>query len=172
MTQCHLSDVELAKLSGGTAADDLAGHVRSCARCRSVVADFDWLQGELAETLKSVVNEVSVPSPGWREVQGKLLESRCRQAVMAQVSALVSAAVVLSLLLFVPGFLKPATAGAGLQPGVALRPTPVAVAVPTGATGGFPLSGTSAGPALSRSVMRASLVPGVQALPTPPDPEP
>jgi hypothetical protein len=171
MTQWHPTDVELAGLSGESAARGLLGHIRGCARCRSVVADYRWLQGEVAETLKSVANEVPTPRSQWREVQGRLLGSRNRQATVAQVSAVVSAAMALCLLLSVPGFLRPSTATQTLQPGVPLRPTPLAVTEPVGVESGHLPSRVSAGPAVLLSVSQESPAPGVQPLPTPPSPE-
>jgi hypothetical protein len=168
MREWHPTDGELARLSGERTGGRVLGHVRSCARCRRVVADYDWLQGELAETLTSVVDEVPVPRSAWWELQDKLLDSKRSQSARIHISAVVSAGMIVCLLLYVPGFMRPSAAAQALQPEPSVRPTPIVVTEPTGAGTGSLSSRTSAAWIVSRQASQ-SPAPPAAPLPTPPD---
>jgi hypothetical protein len=174
MREGHPRDSELAGLSGESFDDGILEHVRCCARCRSVVADYDWLQEELAGTLTRVVSDVAVPRSAWWELQDRLLESSRRQSVRIQLSAVVGAAMVVCLLLCVPGFIRPAAAAQALQPEASLRPTPMVVAEPAGVCGRSLPATTSAVVTVPRpaSHSQSSPAPALVPLPTPPDSEP
>jgi hypothetical protein len=168
MRDWHPAEGELAGLSSEPAGGGILEHVRFCARCRSVLADHNWLQQELSEALRSVANEICVPRPAWWEVQGLLLENRRRQSLRTQVSAAVSAAVAVCVLLCVPGFMRPAAVARGLQPEVSVRPTPVMVPQPSLVRGTSRSSRTSAVLTVSRSASESSRGPALVPLPTPP----
>jgi hypothetical protein len=147
-------------------------HVRSCARCRRVLADYDWLQGELAETLAGVADTVPLRRSAWRELQDKMFDSRRRQSVRMHISAMTSAAMAICLLLCVPGFLRPSAVAQLLQPGPSVRPTPIVATEPTGDGSRSLSSGTSAAWIVSREASRSWPDPALAPLPTPPDYEP
>jgi hypothetical protein len=169
MKEWHPTDVELARLSGkGTASGNLE-HIHSCTRCRSVMADYDWLQGELAETLKSVANEVPVPQAAWSEMQDRLLERKHCQVVRIQVSAVTSAVMVLCLLLWAPGFMKPTAAAQTVPPEVLMRPTPIVATELAGPGERSWSSGASSMLTASRSDARLSPAPALAPSPASPD---
>jgi hypothetical protein len=174
MREWHPRDSKLAGLTGESIDDRILEHVRCCARCRSVVADYDWLQEELAGTLTGVVSDGPVPRSAYWELQDRLLESSRRQSVRIQLSAVVRAAMVVCVLLCVPGFMRPAAAAQALQPEASLRPTPMVVAESVGACGRSLPATTSATVAVSRPALHwpSSPAPALAPLPTPPDSEP
>jgi hypothetical protein len=169
MRECHPTDGELARLSDKRTGGGVSEHVRSCARCRRVLADYDWLQGELAETLAGVADTVPVRRSAWPELQDKILDSKRRQSVRMHVSAMTSAAMAICLLLYVPAFIRPSAAGQALQPKPSVRPTPIVVTEPTGDGSRSPSSGTSATWIAFRQAPRSSAAPALAPLPTPPD---
>ena len=65
MSETHPKEIELARFEDGEASTGVAEHLRWCARCRSVVADYRWLQGEVTATLALAADSVPVPRPKW-----------------------------------------------------------------------------------------------------------
>ena len=171
MREWHPTDYELVQLSGGSPTCEDLEHVRSCARCRSVVSEYDWLEGALGETLNSFAREIPVRRSEWWQVQNRLVERRRRQSIRIQMSALTSAAMVVCLLLCAPVLTKPAVAAQALEPEPALRPTPIVVPKPTGAGRQSVLLGTASVFTVSRPVTDSSLAPALVPLPTPPGSE-
>jgi anti-sigma factor RsiW len=169
MNEWHPLDSQLAGLGDPDVCGEVSAHVRACPRCRRVVAAYDWLEVELAETLKDTVQEVVLPQSPWWKLRTSWIEARRRRAVSIRTSALVSAVLVLCLLLCGPGFLRPAVGGGLVQPSVHVRPTPEAPAKATGA--GDPTQPSQASALLpsSRMVFQTSSAPALVPLPTPPD---
>jgi len=105
MSETHPKEIELARFEDGEASTGVAEHLRWCARCRSVVADYRWLQGEVAATLALAADSVPVPRPKWWAVCESLSLGERRRAGRRRASALASLALVFSLILSAPGFL-------------------------------------------------------------------
>jgi hypothetical protein len=169
MSGWHPKHAELARLSGEGRGDAILGHVCSCDSCGRVVADHGWLQDRLAGTLEGIASEIPVPQSAWREVRDTVQESKRRQLVRIQLSAVVSAAMVVCLLLCVPGFMRPAATAPVLRPEVALRPTPTVVTEATGACNGSLTSGRLEVLTVSRLDAQPSPAPALAPLPMPLD---
>jgi len=169
MMHWHPRAVELARLNAEESASGVARHALSCARCMRVVSDFGWLDSRLADTLAAVAEELPVPRPAWSVVRGSLQAGKHRLRVRRQLSAVASAALVVCVLLSVPGLIRPATAPGGMQPGVALRPTPTVVSAPLASGGGSVPSGTSSVESGARPGYEPVRVPVLVPLPTPPE---
>ena len=169
MTHWHPTNVELAGLSDQGSTDRVARHVRSCARCRRVVSEFGWLDSRLGDTLVDVAEGLPVPRSAWCVVSDRLEAARHRLLVRRQLSAVASAALVVCVLLSVPGFIRPATVAPGLQPSIALRPTPTVDAVPLGGEGGVAPSGTSSVVTAPRQATGPMEGPALVPQPTPPE---
>jgi hypothetical protein len=168
MMHWHPRAVELARLRAEDTASGVSRHLRSCARCRRVVSDFGWLDSRLADTLTGVAEELPVPRPAWSVVSSRLQAGKHRLLVRRQLSAMASAALVVCVLLSVPGLIRPATARRGMQPTVALRPTPTAPAAPLASDRGSVPSGTSSVESGARLGSDQVPVPVLVPLPTPP----
>ncbi|MGD9029724.1 MAG: hypothetical protein PVG25_07900 [Anaerolineae bacterium] len=169
MNEWHLTDVELAQLSDEGNRDEVGHHTDLCPRCQSRVADYKWLQAELAATFRTVVNRDSPPPAAWGVVRKGVRHSRHRQTVRLRASALVSAAMVVCLLLWAPSLIKPVVAADDWHREVPMQPTPMPVIEPTGAHGGLPSPDTSAVWAASFMGPGTQLAPSIVPLPTPPD---
>jgi hypothetical protein len=132
MSRVHPTEIDLARLdgsSGGEAGREVADHLRWCARCRSVVADYRWLQGEVTAALASAADAVAVPRPRWWAVQEALSASQRRQVAGGRVSAVASVVLAVCLMLSASPVLSTAVAARALLPQVAMAPAPVTVAV-------------------------------------------
>jgi len=169
MKTTHPVDFELAALDDGVACDNVGDHLRWCARCRSALAGYRWLQGELETTLTAVADAVPVPRPRWRVVRGRLLAGQRRRVARWRVSALATVALTVCAMLFAPIFLSPVGAARVPQPEVG-----AAVAVPTPAdpTAAATPSVQAATP--TPAVLRSdasSTTPVVELFPTPTEPE-
>jgi len=167
MMHRHPTAVKLARLTAEESASGVACHVRACARCRRVVSDFGWLDGRLADTLAGVAEELPIPRSAWSVVRCRLQASRHRLLVRRQLSAVASAALVVCVLLSVPGLMRPPTAPRGMQPSAAMRPTPTVIAASLVSDGGSVPSGTSSAESGARP--HSELLPALVPLPTPPE---
>jgi hypothetical protein len=84
----HPREIELARFSDEETGAEVADHLRWCARCRSDVADYRWLQGEVTATLSAAADGVPVPRSRWWAVREALSVSERRQVAGGRVSAL------------------------------------------------------------------------------------
>ena len=125
MSETHPKEIELACFEDGEASTGVAEHLRWCARCRSVVADYRWLQGEVTATLALAADSVPVPRPKWWAVCESLSLGERRRAGRRRASALASLALVFSLILSAPGFLGAAVVAQAVPADVVLAPAPV-----------------------------------------------
>ena len=102
MRERHPQEIELAQLSdreNGEVIDaETAEHLRWCTHCRSVVADYEWLQEEIEVTL-SVAAEVPVPRPQWWAVRERVFAGQRRQITGWRISALSSLVLAVCLML-------------------------------------------------------------------------
>ncbi len=142
----HPNEIDLARwceLDGGVggARDDIAEHLRWCARCRSVAAGQRWLQDEVAAALTLAAGAVPVPRPRWWAVQEALLVKQQRQVRGWWTSALASVVASVCLMLSVSPILSSAfgavTAASQTAPPVAIiatAPDTVLSTAPSAAT--------------------------------------
>ena len=132
MSEGHLQERELARLSDREVIEaEVIDHLRWCARCRSVAAEYDWLQEEIATTLGTVAEAVPVPRPTWREISSGLHTDRQRVMVRRRLSAAMGVAMA-GLLIIGPSVLD---VGAAVQstpsPRVMTAPMPITPPVAT-----------------------------------------
>jgi len=97
----HPTELELARAAAGDRCEDLVEHLRWCPRCRTTVADYGWLQGEMARTLAAEAERAPVSEPDWVGLRARLQSPRPMGAVGRRAAALSLAAVV-GLVLIVP----------------------------------------------------------------------
>jgi hypothetical protein len=134
MRERHPREIELARLGDREAMSmEMAEHLRWCAHCRSVAADYDWLQGEIAATLEAAA-EVPVPRPQWWAVRERVFADQQRQITGWRISALSS--VVLAVCLMFSAFPVQSSTVAALTslPEPIVAPAPATVAVTLVAT--------------------------------------
>lgn len=120
----HPLEIDLAFLSDGEMDENVAEHLRWCARCRSVATDYNWLQGEIESTLAAAADTADAPRPRWCAVQSGVRACRRRQTVGVRISSFASVVMAACLMLFAPGFLSPASATWMTQPGLTVLPEP------------------------------------------------
>jgi len=164
MKEKHPSELDLARLSDGENGDELADHVRWCSSCRRILADYDWLQGELAAALDAKSAAAPIADPDWEGVRSCLSNPE-RDAS----NRLLLVAAGASLIAFVM-LAAPATVGRRVQaqttPGGAVSEAPSPVLAPrVGAATEAALSLTMT-PVDRERVVSLPFVPP----PTPPEP--
>lgn len=134
MGEEHPRELELARRSDGGSGDDpLTEHLRWCSGCRRVLADHEWLQGEIATALDAEAAAAPVPSSDWDGVRRRL---RRPERQPAQRGALVAAGVALiaCVMLVAPSALGRHAHAQGMSAGrVSIAPAPVIV--PSAGTG-------------------------------------
>ncbi len=170
MSEVHLRETELARLSDGEADVEMDGHLRWCARCRSVVADYRWLQGEITAALAAAASAVVVPRPSWWAVQEVLSTSRRRQITGGRVSAVASLVLTVCLMLSVSPVLGTAAivqTARTSPPEPMVAPAPVTAVVP----GERAASMATPTPVMSCEEITPLPTPALMLPPTPPEPE-
>ncbi len=132
MSEGHLQERELARLSDREVIEaEVIDHLRWCARCRSVAAEYDWLQEEITTTLGTVAEAVPIPQPTWREISSGLHTDRQRVMVRRRLSAAMGVAMA-CLLIIGPSVLDVGAAvQSTLSPSVMTAPMPITAAVAT-----------------------------------------
>ncbi len=125
----HPQEIELSRVGADDNEDEqIDEHLRWCARCRSVVIDYRWLQGEVTSALRTEAEAVVVPGPKWWEVQRRLLADQRRRAVSRLVSASAGAALtVASMLAFSFGGVGAGAMAQTLPPEPVVAPAPATV---------------------------------------------
>jgi hypothetical protein len=124
MCEMHLVETELACVGDGKHNADATEHLRWCAQCRSAVAEYAWLQGQVAAALATAADTVTVPRSRWRAVRRRLAAERQRQIAGWRASAVASAVLAVCLVLAASPVLGVAVAQASL-PARATLPSPV-----------------------------------------------
>jgi len=104
MTGKHPGELDLARLSDSEAGEDLSEHLRWCSSCRRILADYDWLQEEIAEALNARAEAAPVAGPDWESVHKRLRSSRERVSDRRLLVA-VSAALIACVMLVAPSLL-------------------------------------------------------------------
>ena len=165
MDGAHLREVELARLDGGEVSTEVAEHLRWCARCRSVVADYRWLQGELASALGAVADRVTVPRSNWRDVQTRLRAGGQKQAVGQRLSGVTSAVLAVGLMVMASPIMGTAAEARALPPQA--TPVPPPASLVASAEAQFTLATPT--PAFSIEEADGSTTPSFETRPTPPE---
>jgi len=129
VSKVHPQEIELAHLDDEETSVCVTEHLHWCARCRSIVADYVWLQGEIAATLATVADAVPVPRPKWWAVQEALFTSQRRQITGWRVSAAASVVLAVCLMLVISPVLGTAVVARTLSPEVMVAPAPVTAVV-------------------------------------------
>jgi hypothetical protein len=169
----------------GAANAEMLEHLRWCARCRTRVADYRWLQDELVGALGATADAVRVPHPRWWAVREGLITTTRQRSTASRVSALASAVLAVCLMFFRPLIPVPSLLGT-TQPAspvwMVSYPEAVIATAPTAAVSSSTLSESTAGatptpnlvqPGRSREVREAisQPTPVYMQLPTPPQPQ-
>ena len=165
MSEIHPRETELARFSDKEAGAAVAEHLRWCARCRGVVADYRWLQGEITSTLAVAADTVAVPRPKWWVVQERMSAGQRRQMMGWRASAFASVALMVCFMLFAPNFLGPAVVAQTPQPEMVMGRAPVTSFV----SGDRVDSMATSTPDISGAEMASSPTPAFVLPPTPPE---
>lgn len=151
------------------ARKEMAQHLRWCASCRSGVADYRWLQGEITSTLQAVVDATPVPPSNWPGVQQLLSVGQRRSLLRQRLSGALSAGLVICLV-FVASPVLEAAWGAGAM---AVQVLPVRPPVLVSVSGEPRPPAITSTPACSLDHEAGPTVIQSQMVrPTPPAPEP
>jgi len=139
MDKAHLRDIELAWLSDEENALPLEreAHLRWCGRCRSALAEYRWLQKELAVALADAAESAPAPRLQWQAVRSRVSVER-RGAANRRVSAFASMVLAVCFALSLSTFLSPTLAARTPQPEPAAFPAPLAAASVVGASTATP----------------------------------
>ena len=162
----HPTELELARAAGGHRCEDLVEHLRWCRRCRSTLADYEWLQDETERTLTAEADGAPVPDSDWVGLRARLQSPGPLPAV-GQRAVAVSLAAMVGLIVMVPVVVAGESRARRMAPRLEDVLTPrTPVAVLGDGRRGTPASRPSGGP---RHAQRVSL-PFVPP-PTPPEPQ-
>ena len=166
MGQGHPGEVELARFGEGDKGAELEDHLRWCARCRSAVADYRWLEEEVGASLRAAAGAVEVPRPRWWAVQERLAASERRQARRLRVPAVASVVLAFSLMLALSPVVGTAVAARTLPPEAMVAPAPFT----TGISRAGGISPATPTPVISQDEATALPTPRFMLPPTPPEP--
>jgi len=165
MNEIHPRETELARCGDQETGAGLAEHLRWCARCRGVVADYRWLQGEITSTLTVAADAVAMPRPKWWVVQERMSASQRRQMAGWWASAFASVALMVCFMLFAPNFTGPAGVAQTPQPEMVMGRAPVTHFV----SGDRVASMATSTPDMSGAETVSSPTPAFVLPPTPPE---
>jgi anti-sigma factor RsiW len=166
MTESHPPEIELARFSELKDREELERHLQRCSRCRRVLADYGWVEGEIAALLESEADGVPVPDPNWRGVREQLGRAEGRARV-GELTVVAGAALAVCLMFGAPSALGRKAQAQGVPAsGVVTAPAPVSVEDPVTSTSPRSEEGRISGSGQSREGARTSL-PFVP-IPTPP----
>jgi hypothetical protein len=171
MSKVHPGQTELARWSDGETRADIAAHVHWCARCRSTVADYRWLAGEIEATLSAAADAVKVPRPRWWALQGRLIADQRRRVAGRQASAVASVVLAVCLMLSLsPVLLRTAVAARMVPLEAMVVPAPV-TAITASVLDTHVAPGTTPTPIVSRAEATPVPTPDFALPPTPPERE-
>ena len=165
MSQGHPGEAELARFGEGDKSAEIEDHLRWCARCRSIVADYRWLGEEVEASLGAVADAVEVERPRWWAVQERLSASERRQARRLRVPAVASVVLAFSLMLALSPVVGTAVAARTLSPEAMVAPVPFMTIV-SDELG----PAVTATPAILSEAAMPLPTPGFVLPPTPPEP--
>jgi hypothetical protein len=174
----------LAETDNEAADAAMLEHLRWCARCRTLVADYGWLQDEIAGALGSAADTVRVPRPRWWAVHNELIIGQRKQNTVGRVSAIASAVLAVCLMFFRPLIPVPSLlGGTGMSQAASMLmvsyPEAVIATAPTAAVSSSTLSGSTLVATPTPSLVSSGQTekttsqptPACMQLPTPPQPE-
>lgn len=121
----HLREMELACSS--TESNVRSEHLRWCARCRNLAAEYHWLDGQLADALASASEAVPVAHPKWRAVKQRMIAGRQRRVAGWRVSAAASVALAVCMLLSISSVVGATVAAQLSSPEAVMTPASVPV---------------------------------------------
>jgi hypothetical protein len=170
MNKVHPNETELARWGDGGKSADVAAHVRWCARCRSGVADYRWLAGEIGATLTAAADAVDVPRPRWRALKGRLIVDQRRRVAGWRASAVASVVLAACLMLSLSPTLLRTAVAARMVP-VPLEAMVVPAPVTASVSGTHSAPGVTPTPMVSRAEATPAPTPGFSLPPTPPERE-
>jgi hypothetical protein len=127
MSAIHPCETELACASDKESGAELVEHLRWCARCRNLTADYRWLENNLAVTLATAARAASMPRPAWWTVHERLSAGQQRLAAGRRLSVVVSVTLVVCVMLVASPALGAAIGAQTLLPQVAVAPSLAAV---------------------------------------------
>jgi anti-sigma factor RsiW len=167
MSEKHLGEMELERAGEGEGGEGVEEHLHGCARCRSTVADYRWLGGEIGAALAEAAEAVRVPRPKWGAVRGRMVAMRRRQVVGWRASAAASAALLIGLMLSASPVLGTAAAAWTLPPQAMGARAPVTAV----ASGTSVSSAVTPTPVASLGEVTPPPTPALVLPPTPPESE-
>ena len=169
MTEGHPLEIELARFGELTDREELEDHLRRCSRCRRILADYDWVEGEVTSTLEAEADAVPVPPPNWHAVRESVGDAERRNRGQRLVVA-AEAALVVCLMVGAPSILgRKAQAQAMPTSRVVTAPGPVSVERAVTSTRTRPAGGHISASHQSRDGTGTS--PSFVPIPTPPTPQ-
>lgn len=187
----HPDEIKLARLAetdNGAADAEMLEHLRWCARCRTLVADYRWLQDEMAGALGFAADAVRVPRPRWWTVHNELITGQRKQNTVGRVSAIASAVLAVCLMFFGPLIPVPSLLGSVGVSQISQRassvlivsyPEAVIATAPTAAVPSSTIYGAVSVATPTPSLVSSGKIgkttsqptPACMQLPTPPQPE-
>jgi hypothetical protein len=126
--EVHLGEMELA-CSKGEFEASFADHLRWCAQCRSLAAEYRWLGEQLTDALASVSEVVPVARPKWRAVKRRIVVGRQRRRAGWRVSAIASVALAICMLLSISSVVGATVAAQLTSPEAVVTPAAAVTAV-------------------------------------------
>jgi len=134
MSEEHPLEIELSRFSESKDDEGVGTHVQGCSRCRRILVEYGWLEGEVASVLEAKAREVPVPRTSWQAVREGLGRAE-RRRERGQLLVVAGAALMACLMLVAP-------LGLGGKVEAQGAPGPAVVTAPAPATVDHPLSGT------------------------------
>lgn len=167
MNEVHLGEMELA-CSKGEFDASAADHLRWCARCRSLAAEYRWLDGQLVDALVSASEVVPVARPKWRAVKQRIAIGRQRRIAGWRASAIASVALAICMLLSISSVVGATVAAQLTSPEAVVTPAAAVTAV---ASEGPAASQATSTPIASHEGVEMPSGPMLAPIPTPPTPD-
>ena len=128
MNEVHLQEIELACSREELEADS-ADHLRWCAQCRSLAAEYRWLDEQLIDALASASEVVPIARPGWRAVKRRIVAGHQRRVAGWRVSAIASVALAICMLLSISSVVGATVAAQLTSPEAVVTPISAVTAV-------------------------------------------
>jgi len=168
MDKVHLQETELACSDGGEANADTAEHLRWCARCRSVVAEYRWLGEQVVDALAAAAEAAPVPRPRWRALERRVIAGRRRRVAGWRASAIASVALAICTVLLLSSIVGATVAAQLASPEAVMTPLSATVVVAEGSVtpDATPTPIVSYGESVD-----APSTPALGPIPTPPTPD-
>jgi hypothetical protein len=163
----HLQETKLACSDGGEADADAAEHLRWCARCRSVVAEYRWLGEQVVGALVAAAEAAPVPRPKWGSVKRRVIAGRRRRVAGWRASAIASVALAVCTVLLLSSILGATVAAQLASPEAVMTPLSATVVVAEGSV----TLGATPTPMVSPESLGAPSTPALGPIPTPPTPD-